>query len=201
MRIPGANRVSSIVGLVLWLAPIGTSVADASCQTTKVKTATKYTSCRLGADQKAAKAGTLPDYTRCEQRFTDKWARAEGQGSCVTVGDASSVRDLLATHAFDLSTLLQLLPPCGDDLFPTCGGACPPGRVCAARIDECGFPLLQQCNCETEALAAAPCACGQVFPGFPTTPIGLACPAGDVCYVDRGSCASGSCSASCVPAP
>jgi hypothetical protein len=43
------------------------------CESAKLKEAANYSSCRLKAQAKAVKKGAVPDHTKCESKFADKW--------------------------------------------------------------------------------------------------------------------------------
>jgi hypothetical protein len=65
------------------------------CEADKLKEVGKYCSCRLKAESKAVKKAEEPDFSRCNQKYTAKWASAEAKagGACPTEGDAEAVQD------------------------------------------------------------------------------------------------------------
>jgi hypothetical protein len=100
-----AKFIVIAVGAALLLAPgFASAVIDpaAKCQATKLKLSAKYASCRLIEESKAYKAGTAPDYTNCETRLSEGWAKVEAAypTECPTLGDLGLVED----------TLIQCLP-------------------------------------------------------------------------------------------
>jgi len=51
--------------------------------------------CRMKAESKAAKKGLeTPDYSKCDEKFADKWGKAETKaaGQCPTSGDESDIK-------------------------------------------------------------------------------------------------------------
>lgn len=47
----------------------------------------------MKAESKAVKKGEAPDYTKCDEKFADKWTKVEtkGEGLCITEGDGLGV--------------------------------------------------------------------------------------------------------------
>jgi Protein of unknown function (DUF1566) len=87
--------------MVLW-AGTAAAVSDADkCEAAKLKVAGKYDFCRLKAEAKAVKTGNPVDYSKCDAKFTDKWATAEakGGGMCPTNGDAANVQGQVTVDA------------------------------------------------------------------------------------------------------
>lgn len=60
-----------------------------ACRANKLKEAGKYANCRMKAESKAVKKGEAPDYTKCDEKFAQKWTTAEtkGAGMCLSEGD------------------------------------------------------------------------------------------------------------------
>ena len=109
--------------VVMALALTGTTVQAAdpavNCEAGKLKEAGKYGNCRLKADSKGVKKGLPADYTKCETKFADKWAKTEtkaGPGICPSEGDQASMDARITTDAAEVATLLAggTLPNCGD---------------------------------------------------------------------------------------
>jgi hypothetical protein len=67
------------------------------CHAAKLKLSGKYAACRLLEDAAATKAGTMPDYTTCDERFQAGWAKVEASlgSECPTLGDLPDVKDSL----------------------------------------------------------------------------------------------------------
>jgi hypothetical protein len=145
-RIPMAalvNRLFSaaaVAATVVALAsPASATTADVKCHANKLKTAAKYNACRIKAEAKAVTAGGLPDYTKCETKFSLKWQATEmkaGAGVCPSEGDESDIDQRVTDDVGDLATLLAggTLPACGDgtvDAGEQCDGVSLAGASCA----------------------------------------------------------------------
>lgn len=78
----------------------GTTDAD-RCETAKLKRAGQYSFCRLKAEAKAVRTGDPVDYSKCDLKFSAKWADAEsgGGGACPTTGDAADIQDQVTRDA------------------------------------------------------------------------------------------------------
>jgi hypothetical protein len=88
-------------GALLAFAPtlaLGAIDPAAKCQAVKLKLSGKYAACRLIEDSKAIKTGTPPDYTTCETRLSEAWAKVEAAypTECPTLGDLGVVEESLA---------------------------------------------------------------------------------------------------------
>jgi hypothetical protein len=121
------------------------------CESGKLKEAGKYSNCRLKADSKGAKKGLPADYTKCEAKFTDKWAKTEnkaGVGICPSEGDQASMDARITTDAAEIATLLAggSVTACGD------------GTVDAG--EDCDFGDLNGETCATQGLFGDDLACG-----------------------------------------
>lgn len=113
----------------------------AVCQAGKLKATASYSACRLKADAVAAIKGTPAVYTKCDDKFSDKFPATEtkaGPGVCTTEGDAAALQTFLSAceHAADLALDDAGLAPsvCGDGVRGTgeaCDGADLDGKSCA----------------------------------------------------------------------
>ena len=68
------------------------------CQAGKNKEAGKYAACRQKAEAKAITTGDPADYTKCDEKFFDKWARLEGNAGRRVSGrhcDPNSLADFI----------------------------------------------------------------------------------------------------------
>jgi len=90
--------------------------AALKCESSELKTSGKYSFCRLKADAKAAKSGGMPDYTKCDATFSDKFGKADTQG----MGQCPSSATQLEIQTF--------ITQCTDDVAAALGGA--PLPVC-----------------------------------------------------------------------
>jgi hypothetical protein len=97
----------AIAMLTLSTPVLGVTPAQ-KCEAGKLKIAGKYDFCRLKAEAKAAQAGNPPDYSKCDQKFADKWASTEAasSGMCPTSGDQASVQDQATTHTDIVALML-----------------------------------------------------------------------------------------------
>jgi hypothetical protein len=91
----------------MW-ATAASAVTDAQmCQATKLKRAGQYSLCRLKAESKTVKTGNPVDYTKCDLKFSSKWADAETIPMCPTTGDATEVQGRLAIDSTDIARKLS----------------------------------------------------------------------------------------------
>ncbi len=89
------------LGLLLaFTSPVQADDPAVKCEAGKLKEASKYGACRLKAESKAVKKAQAADYTKCEQKFDEKWDRVEGkaEGTCPTNGDESGIEGDIAEH-------------------------------------------------------------------------------------------------------
>jgi hypothetical protein len=152
--------VTAFAVLVSFTLASKTYAADpvVTCESGKLKESAKYSSCRLKADSKGLKKGIAPDYTKCESKFAEKWAKIEGKaglGTCPTEDDQLSMDARITTDAAEIATLLAggSVAECGDDLAEgneSCDGTDLGGETCAslgflsgplACTAGCGFDL------------------------------------------------------------
>ena len=109
-------RVSIILiglGLMLGLPTSGRAVdPDTKCYADKVKEAAKYSACRLKAESKAIKKFEVPDFSKCDSKFSQKWQKVESkaEGACPTNGDEAAIQ--------------ARVQQCVDDLVVVLGNAC-----------------------------------------------------------------------------
>ncbi len=106
-------RVSIILiglGLVLGLSTNVQAVdPDIKCRAAKVKEAAKYSACRLKAESKAIKKGEVPDFSKCDSKFSEKWQKAESKagGECPTENDEAAIQAQVQQCADDLVAALD----------------------------------------------------------------------------------------------
>ncbi len=106
------KRASEMIGALamlvatLLLAGGAAAVTDAEkCEAAKLKTAGKYSFCRQKAEAKAVKTGDPVDYSKCDENYADKWAKAEsnaGMGVCPSEGDAAAMQAFITQHTDDV---------------------------------------------------------------------------------------------------
>lgn len=80
------------------LASSATGAIDAAdtCVSKKMQTAGKYLACRLKAESKGVLKSLAPDFSKCDAKFSSKWASIEAAagGACPTTGDADGVQGI-----------------------------------------------------------------------------------------------------------
>jgi hypothetical protein len=117
------------------------------CESGKLKEVGKYFSCRLKADATAAKKSEDPDYSRCEDKFQEKYTGMEskaGAGVCPTENNVSEVEACVAQAAVQCAALAQGSGSGGGGGGTCDNGDCNSCYMCAQ--DEGG-----QCSDEVEA--------------------------------------------------
>jgi hypothetical protein len=127
------------------------------CESSKLKESSKYAACRLKADARAVSKGLPVDYTRCEDRFGDRWSKIEakaGPAICPSEGDQVSMDIRITTDATEIATLLA--------------GGSPPASCGNATVDageDCDLGDLNGETCVTQGLFGdgLACAVGCVF--------------------------------------
>jgi len=122
------------------------------CEAGKLKEAGKYGNCRLKADSKGVKKGEAADYTKCVDKFTDKWGKVEtkaGPTVCPSEADVGSIDLRITTDAAEIATLLA-----GGSLPASCGN----GTVDAG--EDCDFGDLDGETCATQGVFGDGLACG-----------------------------------------
>ncbi len=98
---------AAALGLIL-VAPVQASDPAVKCETSKLKEAGKYGKCRLKAEAKGVKSGEAADYTKCDEKFSEKWEKVEGkaEGACPTNGDVDSMNTRITTDTAEIARLL-----------------------------------------------------------------------------------------------
>jgi hypothetical protein len=144
--------VAALVGLTVSLVPLAARAGDPAvkCEASKLKEAGKYSNCRLKADSKGVKKGEAADYTKCADKFTDKWGKVEtkaGPTVCPSEADVGSMDARITTDAAEIATLLagETVSVCGD------------GTVDAG--EDCDFGDLNGETCATQGLFGDGLAC------------------------------------------
>jgi hypothetical protein len=124
-----------LAGLIAF-AGQATALTDAQkCEVTKLKRAGQYNFCRLKAEGKAVKTGDPVDYTKCDLKFSTKWADAEGIPMCPTTGDSATMQARVTADADDVAACLSgtCPPSCGDGTangVESCDGVDLAGETC-----------------------------------------------------------------------
>ncbi len=111
------------LGLVLGLSTNVQAIdSDVKCSSAKVKETAKYSACLLKAESKAIKKGEVPDFSKCNSKYSEKWQKAEDKadGACPTNGDEAAIQAQVQQCVDDL---VAALGP-GACLGEPVGGAC-----------------------------------------------------------------------------
>jgi hypothetical protein len=142
--------------LVLLTGPAATAAPNDAqkCDAYKLNQAARYASCRLKADGKAVKKSTTADYSRCNLKVLDGYAKAEAKFSCEVTGDASMVQGFLSTATNSLDTLAEGEVLFCDESTGWDGGTCVSLLSCGVNtvVDEdgeCGPNLAVICDAGT----------------------------------------------------
>jgi hypothetical protein len=165
-----------VLAAALLAAPAMAITAGEKCEADKLKTAGKYTFCRLNAESKAIKKGLPPDYAKCDEKYGDKWALVESKagGMCPVSGDLGDIQTQATSATDDLAATIGGNPPagCTGDLL-TCEGDL---TTCDTDLTTCDTELttcdtdLTVCDtdlttCETDLVAAELCGNGAIDAG------------------------------------
>jgi hypothetical protein len=167
------------IGLViagLLPAAAGAITAGEKCEADKLKTAGKYTFCRMKADAKAIKTSSAPDYTKCDEKYGDKWGRVESKagGTCPVTGDEAAVQTQANDCTDGLAATIGGNPPAGcvgdlvtcEDDLTTCDGDL---TTCDTNLTTCDGDLTvcdsDLTTCETDLVAAELCGNGAIDGG------------------------------------
>lgn len=122
------------------------------CEVSKYKTAGSYYACRLKAEAAAVSKGLpSPDFSKCTEKFDNKWDKAEtaGAGSCPdTVALTADINDFIAAQAADTAAVVA-----GGDFPAVCGD----GDV--GNGEACDIGNLNGATCVTEGFAGGTLAC------------------------------------------
>jgi hypothetical protein len=160
----------------------GTSAASAlspedKCIADKSKLSGKYALCRHVEDARAVKTGLPADYSACDLKLTDGWAKAEQKAAtngsaCIDAVDAATAQTFITAHAQALDDALG-----GDDLpsdVLTCQNELQAALNCQNGVVDPGE------DCDFGTLGGADCASLGQFGGT------LACAPG--CVFDTTGC-------------
>ena len=106
------SQMSPVVVCAILLVLAGTAPAatDAQrCEAAKLRAAAKYGACRLVAEKTAVLHSTMPDYTKCDVKYSTAWPTAESKYgvSCPTTGDLAPVQTDLTTFASCMAAKLN----------------------------------------------------------------------------------------------
>jgi len=99
------SMLATLLAMLVATSAIANDPIADKCAVAKLKVASKYAACRLKVDAKAFQRGLAPDYTKCDEKFSQKWDKAEvkAAGNCVTVGDAAAIRETIEAETMSLA--------------------------------------------------------------------------------------------------
>ena len=109
-----------------------------ACESSKLKAQGKYSACLKKADATAVKKGVAANYTKCVEKITSSYTKAETKavGACPSQGDVAEVIQILDAARADTSTGTAggTYVFCGDDVVEgteSCDGSALGGETCA----------------------------------------------------------------------
>jgi Protein of unknown function (DUF1566) len=108
MHASGGVLLAVLAALTVASRPAAAADPALKCRVAKLKTSAAYAFCRSKADAKAASKGEAADYTKCGDKFFQKFTDAElkADGACATVMDQATVE---AAVDADTTTLANRL--------------------------------------------------------------------------------------------
>jgi hypothetical protein len=146
------TALAVFVGFVFTFTPDSATALDPAprCESGQLKIVGKYAACRLSAKSKAVKKGAPAVYTRCTDKFFEKWGKTEDKaaGACPTLSDDASMEIGASLYTGEVATLLS-----GGSLSASCGN----GTVDAG--EDCDFGNLDGGTCTTQGLFGDGLAC------------------------------------------
>ena len=104
-----ARVMVALVGVLLLGASAWALVPAVQCQSGELRTAGRYSSCRLNEYARAAKNGSATlDFSACDAKFSAKWRRAEkdGRGQCPSSSDQATVQAFISQCTDSVATAL-----------------------------------------------------------------------------------------------
>src|SRR5262245_50839454 len=103
--------VVSVGILLVGAVAHGVSPAD-KCESSELKISGKYGYCRLKADAKAVKTGGAPDFSKCDEKFTDKFGAADmkGMGQCPSSATQAEIQTFITQCMDDVAAALGGAP-------------------------------------------------------------------------------------------
>jgi hypothetical protein len=119
--------VFTFLSVLLIAAPAWAASYADKCEAAKLKEAGKYHYCRMKAESKAVKKGKAPDYSKCVDKYSNRWVQIESKGgqACPTSGDWDGVADEIfrqtSVLAMGLSGAGLPLDPNAWQAFPASG--------------------------------------------------------------------------------
>ncbi len=99
---------AAALGLVL-TSTVQAGDPAVECETKKLKESGTYGKCRLKAEAKGVKKAEPANYTKCDEKFGEKWDKVEGKagGTCPTNEDRTGIQGEITVHADRIAWLLS----------------------------------------------------------------------------------------------
>jgi polyvinyl alcohol dehydrogenase (cytochrome) len=191
MRTTAIAGATAALAGVLLLDAAALAAPPGKCEFSKLKSASKYSSCLLEASARTLKRdGGSRDSGRCDAWLSSRWQRAEGKGQCPASDDQ-------ATQVFLLQCADGLATALAGNALPTCGGSASGAhlgsRAVLAASAECQFQKLETAgwysSCRLRANARA-VRTGGGTPDFGTCDAKFAAKWGRVEATGTGQCPS-----------
>jgi hypothetical protein len=122
---------AALAAITLYSVPALAADPMVTCEAGKLKISASYASCRLKAEATAVNKATSPDYSKCDEKFDDKFPATEvkAENVCPSLGDQADIKTFLtactnavaeglATDSLidDPVTCAENLATCEDDL-------------------------------------------------------------------------------------
>jgi hypothetical protein len=160
------RRALPCAAVALAFATNAMSATDSDkCEASKNKVAGSFYACLSKAVASGIQKGTNPDYSKCDEKFTSSWDKAESkvEDACPdnVVGD--ELRDLLFSQQSVVAPILagaEGVPVCGDGVVNVAGEQCDGtdlgGAGCESLSHEYGT-LACNSSCRFEASSCGEC--------------------------------------------
>ena len=138
-RTTTALSLAAATGLILCglSQPAQAGDPGVACESSKLKAQGKYSACLKKADATAVKKGVAADYTKCIEKITSAYTKAETKaaGACPRQGDVADVIQILDAARADTSTGTAggTYVFCGDSVIDgneSCDGAALDDETC-----------------------------------------------------------------------
>lgn len=162
-----SHLIAAWIGFAM-LAPAAHGVEPgAKCESGKLKVVGQYAGCRLKAHAVAVSKELATDFSKCDEKFTQKYTKLEataGSGVCPTEADETSIRSRVGNDVDQVAVILSGgdLPGCGDGAVggsESCDGADLDGQSCAD-FGFAGGTLACTTSCAWDLSACTTPSCG-----------------------------------------
>jgi len=108
-------RTNIAVAMAVLAAVAGTAwgaTPEDTCEAAKNQESGKYAFCRAKAEAKAIKTGLPPDYSKCDTKLLDKWAKAEDKAiakgaACIDAVSYPAIQSFVTAHTDAVASALD----------------------------------------------------------------------------------------------